>query len=127
MTRRIALLCVLLPFTACFGVTHGYDGDKVLTSDAGIPGFRAVPVSHFALQDRQFFFLHGGYPVGKPLNGAALAAEQIGSHDAVVNLRIWDGQDVGDSAITHVACLLSLLCGSWSVWVEGDVVDLEAE
>jgi hypothetical protein len=32
---------------------------------------------------------------------------------------------VTDTLITHIPCVLSLLCGTWSVWVEGDVADLE--
>jgi hypothetical protein len=40
-----------------------------------------------------------------------------------VNLELRDGQDILDMAVTHIACVFSLLCGTWSVWVEGDVVD----
>jgi hypothetical protein len=119
----IPLLGCLLG-TGCFTVRHAYDGELILTSDPDIPGFQATPVRHFAVRDRQFFWLHGGYPVGEPLNGAALAAREAAGHSAVVNLRIRDGQDLADIAITHGACLLSLLCGTWSAWAEGDVVDL---
>jgi len=127
MKRVVWVLLAALWATGCFSVRHSYTGDKVMTSDAEIPGYRAIPVSHFRVHDRQFYWLHGGIPVGEPLNGAELAAREIASHDAVVNLRLYDGQDLIDSGVTHIACVLSLLCGTWSVWVEGDVVDLEAE
>jgi hypothetical protein len=86
---------------------------------------RAVQVRHFVKHDRQFFWIHGGFPVGDALNGAQLAASEIGDHDGVVNLRIRDGQDVADLAVSHGPCVLQILCGMWSVWVEGDVVDFE--
>ena len=122
------ILCIslcALALSACFSVRHSYQGEKFLTSAADAPGLRAVPVRHFALHDRQFFWIHGGIPVGQPLNGAALAASAIGEHDGVVNLKIRDGQDVADLAISHIPCVLQILCGTWSVWVEGDVVDFE--
>jgi hypothetical protein len=86
---------------------------------------RSVTVRHFAKHDRQFYWIHGGFPVGEPLNGAALAAAEIGDHDGVVNLRIRDGQDIPDLAVSHLACILTIVCGQWSVWVEGDVVDFQ--
>ena len=55
----------------------------------------------------------------------ALAASQIGDHDGVVNLRLRDGQDLTDTLISHVPCVLTLFCGTWSTWAEGDVVDFE--
>lgn len=125
MNKRWLLPLLIIPLAGCFSVRHAYDGPKILTSAPSVDGLTARKVSHFKVQDRQFFWLHGGIPVGDPLNGAALAAAQAGDHDAVVNLRLSDGQDFGDVFITHIPCVLSLLCGSWSVWVEGDVVDLE--
>ena len=124
---RWFLVLLLLPLAGCFSVRHEYGGDKVLTSAASIAGYQVRRVGHFERHDRQFFWLHGGIPVGEDLNGAELAASGIGSHDAVVNLRLKDGQDLTDTLITHIPCVLSLLCGSWSVWVEGDVADLQAQ
>lgn len=118
----IGWLAALLA-TGCFPVQHAYHGSKKLTTGPGLHESTRV-VGHFEAHDRQFFWLHGGVPVGDPLNGAELAARAAGSHDGVINLRIADGQDFTDMAITHVACVLSLLCGTWSVWVEGDVVDV---
>jgi hypothetical protein len=117
-------LCALT-LTACFSVQHSYVGEKFLTSAPTAPGVRAVQVRHFVKHDRQFFWIHGGFPVGDALNGAQLAASEIGDHDGVVNLRIRDGQDVADLAVSHGPCVLQILCGMWSVWVEGDVVDFE--
>jgi hypothetical protein len=123
--RIFSISLCALTFSACFSVRHSYQGEKFLTSAAEAPGLRSVPVRHFALHDRQFFWIHGGFPVGEPLNGAALAAGQIGEHDGVVNLRIRDGQDIADLAVSHIPCVLQWVCGMWSVWVEGDVVDFE--
>jgi hypothetical protein len=117
-------LCALV-LTACFSVQHSYTGEKFLTSAPEAPGVRSVKVRHFAKHDRQLSLIHGGIPLGQPLNGAALAAAEIGEHDGVVNLRIRDGQDIPDLAVSHIACVLTILCGQWSVWVEGDVVDFE--
>ena len=123
---RLATLLLLLPLAGCFTVRHDYDGDKLLTSAPRVDGYEVEKVRHFERHDRQFFWIHGRFPVGEDLNGAELAANAIGNHDAVVNLELWDGQNVTDAFITHIPCILSLLCGTWSVWVEGDVADLEA-
>jgi hypothetical protein len=122
--RVIAITLLLATQLGCFVVRHEYRGDKLLTTDATVPGYDVRVVRHFQRKDRQFFWLHGGFPVGQDLNGASLAASNLGSHDAVVNLRLTDGQDLVDWGVTHIACVLSLLCGTWSVWVEGDVADL---
>ena len=123
--QRILGLVLALAASGCFTARHGYAGPKLMTSDPDIPGVRLHPVSHFTARDRQFFWIHGAFPVGEDLNGAALAAREIGNHDGVVNLRIRDGQDLTDAFISHIPCVLTLLCGTWSVWVEGDVVDFE--
>ena len=119
----LALGCALA--AGCFTVRHSYQGDKLLTSDPDVPGRKTEIVRHFAVRDRQFFWIHGGFPVGEPLNGAALAAREIGDHDAVVNLRLREGQDFQDVLVSHVLCVGTLLCGTWSVWAEGDVADLK--
>ena len=124
MKTFIVSLCALA-LSACFSVRHGYQGEKFLTSATTAPGMRAVPVRHFVRHDRQFFLIHGGIPLGEPLNGAELAAREIGEHEGVVNLRMRDGQDIVDLLISHGPCVLQILCGNWSVWVEGDVVDFE--
>jgi hypothetical protein len=123
--QRILLPCLALAASGCFAVHHGYAGPKVMTPDPDIPGVRAHEVSHFKRRDRQFFWIHGAFPVGEDLNGAELAAREMGEHDGVVNLRIRDGQDLTDAFISHVPCVLTLICGTWSVWAEGDVVDFE--
>lgn len=121
---RTAPLALSVALAGCFTVRHSYDGPKLLTPDASIPGVTVRKVRHFSVRQRQFFWIHGGIPTGEPLNAAELAARQIGDHDAVVNLRIGDGQDVID-ALIHIPCGLGILCGSWSAWAEGDVVDFE--
>jgi hypothetical protein len=122
--KLLGLSLCALALSACFSVRHSYRGEKFLTAAPQVPGVRAVKVvRHFARQDRQFFLVHGAVPLGPPLNGAALAAREIGEHDGVVNLRIRDGQDIADLAVSHGPCVLQLLCGMWSVWVEGDVVE----
>jgi hypothetical protein len=121
---RSLALAVVLPAlgTACFTVHHQYAGEKLLTNGAGLDRPTRV-VRHFSEHDRQFFWLHGGVPTGKPLNALQMAADQAGPHPGVVNLVVKDGQDLPDILITHVPCLLSLLCGTWSAWAEGDVVE----
>jgi hypothetical protein len=120
--RGLVPLSALPLLAGCFTVQHAYTGAKPITNGPGLDRPTRV-VKHFEAHDRQFFWLHGGVPVGKPLNGLALAGEQIGDHAGVVNLELRDGQSFFDMAVTHVPCLLSLLCGTWSTWAEGDVVD----
>ncbi len=127
MREVLVLLLAALPLAGCFTVRHSYHGDKLLTTDPAPPGRRVQVVRHFEAHDRQFFWLHGGVPVGEPLNAAALAAKQAEGHDAVVNLRISDGQNITDLLISHVPCVLTLICGTWSAWAEGDVVDYVPE
>jgi hypothetical protein len=126
-SHRIALAATLALTLAsgCFSVRHAYDGDKLLTSDPDVPGYRQQSVRHFAVHQRRFYWIHGGYPVGPIPNGAQMAANEVGDHGGVVNLRIREGQDLRDLAISHVACVLTIFCGSWSVWTEGDVVDFQ--
>jgi len=124
--HRLTVLLLLLPLAGCFTVRHEYRGHKLLTSAPTVEGYRVKKVKHFELHDRQFFWLRGGIHTGEDLNGAELGASEIGRHDAVVNFRLRDGQNLTDTLITHIPCILSLLCGTWSVWVEGDVADLEA-
>lgn len=124
--RRLAILLALLaalPLAAgCFTVTHRYQGTKPLTNAPGLERPSRV-VRHFEKHDRQFFWLHGGVPVGEELNALGLAADAAEGHDGVVNLRLRDGQDWLDILVTHGPCVLSMLCGTWSAWAEGDVVD----
>ena len=122
MARTLRWLLVL-PLLGCFTVRHEYDGDKLLTTGPTLDGRSVTKVRHFEVHDRQFFWIHGGFPVGEPLNAAALAAKQAEGHDAVVNLKIYDGQNLTDLLISHVPCVLTLICGTWSAWAEGDVVD----
>ena len=123
MRKALSLLLAILPLAGCFSVTHAYTGDKLLTTDPAPPGRGVRLVRHFEAHDRQFYWIHGGFPVGEPLNAAALAAKEAGDHDAVVNLEIYDGQNITDLLISHVPCVLTLICGTWSAWAEGDVVD----
>jgi hypothetical protein len=123
---RPAARCLAAPLavlaTGCFSVRYGYDGPALLTT-APTLGAQTLTARHFEAHDRQLFLLAGLLPVGEDLNGAELAAREVGDHDGVVNLRLSDGQDWLDIAITQGLCVLSLLCGTWSVWAEGDVVD----
>src|SRR5262249_12403486 len=107
------LLVLLLASTACFSVQHSYQGDKILTGDASIPGYRATTVRPFTAHDSQFFWIHGGFPVGEPLNGAALAAREAEGHSGVLNLRIREGEGFTDVLITHGLCVGSIFCGQW--------------
>jgi hypothetical protein len=126
MTRRSLALSValLLPTfgSGCFTVHHMYHGEKYLTNGAGLERPTRV-VRHFEASDRQFFWLHGFVPTGEPLNGLALAAAEAGDHAGVVNLKLKEGQNLTDLLITHVPCILGFVCGTWSTWVEGDVVE----
>jgi predicted small secreted protein len=126
MIRNATLIALLLATstltTACFTVQHRYAGEKILTNGGGLERPTRV-VRHFEAHDRQFYWLHGGVPTGQPLNALQMAADQAGPHPGVVNLAVKDGQDLADILITHVPCLLSMLCGSWSAWAEGDVVE----
>ena len=123
MRRFLSLLLAIVPLSGCFTVRHSYSGEKLLTTDPAPPGRGVRLVRHFEAHDRQFYWIHGGFPVGEPLNAAALAAAQAEGHDAVVNLAIRDGQNITDLLISHVPCVLTLICGTWSAWAEGDVVD----
>jgi hypothetical protein len=123
--QRIPALALVLAASGCFTVRHAYSGPKLMTSDPDIPGVQVRKVAHFTARDRQFFWIHGAFPVGEALNGAELAAREVGAHDGAVNLRIRDGQDLMDAFISHVPCVLTLICGTWSVWAEGDAVDFE--
>jgi len=123
MRKVLSILLAIAPLAGCFTVRHAYDGDKLLTTDPAPPGRAVKIVRHFSAHDRQFFWIHGGFPVGEPLNAAALAAKEADGHDAVVNLKIYDGQNITDLLISHVPCVLTLICGTWSAWAEGDVVD----
>jgi hypothetical protein len=117
-------LALLLPMfgSGCYTVHHAYHGDKLLTNGPGLDRPTKV-VRHFEVSDRQFFWIHGGIPTGEPLNGLELAAQQAGEHPGVVNLTLKEGQGFSDLLITHVPCLLGIVCGTWSTWVEGDVVE----
>jgi len=128
MRRRSRLWAValLLPTfgSGCYTVHHAYHGEKILTNGPGLEQPTRV-VRHFEAHDRQFFWIHGGIPTGEPLNGLALAAQQADGHAGVVNLKVEEGQGFTDLLITHVPCILGIVCGTWSTWVEGDVVDYE--
>jgi hypothetical protein len=123
---RLVALALLLPTfgSGCYTVHHAYHGDKILTNGPGLERPTKV-VEHFEAHDRQFFWIHGGIPTGEALNGLELAAQQAGEHPGVVNLKLKEGQGFTDLLITHVPCLLGIVCGTWSTWVEGDVVEYE--
>ncbi len=123
MRRILAGILAGLLQTGCFQVHYAYEGPKLLTTASGI-GTRARVVRHIEVHRRRFYWLLGLIPAGRPLNGAEIAAAEAGDADGVVNLQLADGQDLLDYAISNGLCLLQLLCGSWSVWVEGDVVEL---
>ena len=78
MERWTALLLVL-PLCGCFTVRHAYDGDRLLTSAPDVEGYQVRHVRHFEGHDRQFFWLHGGVPAGRDLNGAEQAAREARS------------------------------------------------
>lgn len=120
-----ALAALVALSTGCFTVQHRYTGTKPMTNAPHLDHPTRV-VRHFEAHDRQFFWLHGGIPVGEPLNGLDLAAREIGPHDGITNLRLRDGQNWLDIAVSHGLCLLTVVCGTWSTWVEGDVVDYSA-
>jgi hypothetical protein len=123
---RLWAVALLLPTfgSGCYTVHHAYHGDKLLTNGAGLDQPTKV-VRHFEAHDRQFFWIHGGIPTGEPLNGLELAARQAGPHPGVVNLKVKEGQNVADLFYTHVPCILGIVCGTWSTWAEGDVVEYE--
>ncbi len=127
--RRLAALAAAAALglaTGCYQAHHAYNGPKLLTTGAGL-GTRVEHVRHFRVQERQLYVLYGLVPVGSRKNGAAMAAEAAGEYDGVVNLRLADGQDLLDMAFSNLVCGLGILCGSWSVWAEGDVVRIVGE
>ncbi len=119
----LSVLAAVLPGCAFYSTVYSYDGPKFLTTAPGL-GAEARVVGRFEEHDRQFYLLYGLFPMGTRVNGAQLAADALGDHDAAVNLKMSDGQNLADMLITYFPCLLSLLCGTWSTWVEGDIVDL---
>ena len=116
-----ALGLLLLP--GCFQARYAYDGPKLLTTADSL-GTEASVVRRFEAHDRGFYWLFGRIPHSEPVNGAELAAREVGEHDGAINLRFSDGQDLVDAFVSQVICVFGVLCGSWSVWAEGDVVDL---
>ncbi len=125
--RRLALCTALILLgTGCFQTRYFYEGPKVLTTGPALDRPTEV-VGHFKAHDRGFYLLYGLIPIGEPVNGAALAAEQVGDHDGAINLQFSDGQDTVDMLVSNLACVLSILCGTWSVWAEGDVVNVVGE
>lgn len=123
LLAALALLGLALPGCAFYSTVYSYDGPKILTTAPGL-GDEARVVGRFQEHDRQFYLLYGLFPVGTRVNGAQLAADALGEHDAAINLKMSDGQNLADMFITYLPCVMGLLCGSWSTWVEGDVVDL---
>jgi hypothetical protein len=124
--RAVALIAVLaaaLPGCAFYSTVYSYDGPKMLTTAPGLGGEARV-VGRFAEHERQFYLFYGLLPLGHRVNGARMAADALGEHDAAINLRMSDGQDALDMVVSYVPCLLGLLCGTWSTWVKGDIVDL---
>ena len=107
----------------CYQTRHAYSGPKLLTTGPGL-GTEVRVVRHFEAHDRQLFLFLGLIPLGGRPNGAALAARVVGENDGAVNLRFADGQDLLDMAFSNLLCVAGLVCGSWSVWAEGDVVDV---
>jgi hypothetical protein len=123
MLRLVSLLgAAAFAVTGCYQIHHGYDGPMRLTTSPALAGETEM-VRRLEEHDRQFFWILGLIPVGERANGAELLAHAADGHDAVVNVQISDGQDPLDLLVSNTVCLLSLLCGSWSVWAEGDVVD----
>jgi hypothetical protein len=124
--RRLALAAALaaaLLAPGCYQARHAYLGPKLLTTGPGV-GAEARIVRHFREHDRQFFLLYGLVPIGEPANGAQMAAHAVGEHDGAVNLRLADGQDLVDMIVSNLVCVMGVLCGTWSVWAEGDVVQI---
>jgi hypothetical protein len=119
----VAALAAALLAPGCYQARHAYAGPKLLTTGPGL-GAEARVVRHFREQDRQLFLLYGLLPLGEPANGAQMAARAIGEHDGAVNLRLSDGQDLVDMIVSNLVCVMGVLCGTWSVWAEGDVVQV---
>jgi hypothetical protein len=119
----VAALTAVLLGSGCYQAHHAYAGPKLLTTGPGL-GAEARVVRHFREHDRGFFVLYGLVPIGEKANGAELAAEAVGEHDGAVNLRLSDGQDLVDMFVSNILCVMGVLCGTWSVWAEGDVVQI---
>lgn len=117
----VGLALLLLP--GCFQARYAYDGPKLLTTAASL-GTETAVVRRFEAHDRGFYWLLGLVPHGEAVNGAELAAREVGEHDGAINLRFSDGQDLLDTFVSQVVCVFGVVCGTWSVWAEGDVVDL---
>jgi len=126
LTRLLSLCVFATGLSGCafYSTIYAYDGSKLLTTGPGL-GAQARVVGRFEEHDRQFYLLYGLLPVGERVNGAELAAHALGDHDAGINLRMSDGQNLVDMLISYIPCVAGLLCGTWSTWVEGDIVDLD--
>jgi hypothetical protein len=119
--RRLHILAVLLVFgigSGCYTVKHRYSGPVVITNAKSVEGKRKV-VKHFKKHDRQVFWLFGLVGSGEPLNGIKLAAAEARPEQAIVNFRLKDGMSTGDAFLDGLIGIV----GTYSVWIEGDVVE----
>ena len=119
--RRITWLAITLMLFiegGCYTVRHSYDGPIIITNAKEIEGKTKV-VKHFKKHDRQVFWLFGLVGSGQKLNGTKLAAEEAGPDQAIVNFRLKDGMSTGDAFLDGLIGIV----GTYSVWVEGDVVE----
>jgi hypothetical protein len=122
-SARTFLALSLVVCGGCFQAHYSYDGPKLLTTGPDL-GSEVEMVEHFRVHERQFYLFYGNKKIGKIRNGAEMAATAAGDHDGVINLQLSDGQNIVDMLFSNFVCLLSVVCGSWSIWAEGDVVDV---
>ena len=118
MRRLVTLSMVLLFSLGCYTVQHKYDGPIIITNAKEIQGKTNV-VKHFKKHDRQVFWLFGLVGSGEKLNGIKLAAEEAGPNQGIVNFRLEDGMSTGDAFLDGLIGIV----GTYSVWIEGDVIE----
>ncbi|MDP3939159.1 MAG: hypothetical protein Q8R92_13625 [Deltaproteobacteria bacterium] len=113
----LPLLLVALLCSGCYTVRHKYSGPVTITNAKEVEGKPHI-VKHFKKHDRQVFWLFGLAGSGEPLNVLKLAAEEARPDQAIVNFRLKDGMSTGDAFLDGLIGIV----GTYSVWIEGDVV-----
>jgi len=114
----LTITLALLAGSGCYTVRHEYTGPIIITNAKQVEGKTKV-VKHFKKHDRQLFWLFGLVGSGQKLNGITLAAEEAGPNQAIVNFRLKDGMSTGDAFLDGLVGIV----GTYSVWIEGDVVE----
>lgn len=119
--RKLAAAALFVSLSACSTINYSYNGPKKLTTGPGLSEPTRI-VRHVKIHQRQFGWIHGGI-VSTPADPLQALAASAGDAPGVVNVRLKDGQNITDLLISHVPCVLTILCSTWSTYAEGDVVE----